>query len=85
MGHVGDPVARLPFYMRPLYRAIDREIVDDLDLALPSSSFHRFARPDTRESTIGGPTEETGHGAGDARLRPPLPTPSLPRQWRGER
>jgi hypothetical protein len=76
MGHVGDPVTHLPFYMRPLYRAIDREIMDDLDLALPAPSFHRFATGHTRIHHR-RTHRETGHGAGDARLRPPLPTPSL--------
>lgn len=63
MGHVGDPVTRLPFYMRPLYRAIDREIADDLDLALPAPSFHRFATGHARIHRR-RTHEEVVHGSG---------------------
>jgi len=77
MGHVGDPVTRLPFYMRPLYRAIDREIADDLDLALPVPSFHRFASGHARIHRRRTPEEHDDH-AGDPRPHPAFATPSLP-------
>jgi N-acyl amino acid synthase of PEP-CTERM/exosortase system len=64
MGHVGDPVSRLPFYMRPLYRALDREIVDALDFGQAAASFHRLASGHARIHRR-RTHAEVAHGAGD--------------------
>jgi N-acyl amino acid synthase of PEP-CTERM/exosortase system len=48
MASVGDPVMRLPFHMRRLYRFIDGEIAESLSLAPAAVGFHRFAQRHAR-------------------------------------
>jgi N-acyl amino acid synthase of PEP-CTERM/exosortase system len=60
VGEVGNPVARLPFFMRPLYRMIAREIDED-----------QAARRRERGGVVSGSPRLTGQiGPGRAGARP---------------
>jgi N-acyl amino acid synthase of PEP-CTERM/exosortase system len=48
LAHIDDPVLRLPFYMRPLYRAIASEIDRALEIPYAVPQVHRFPRRHTQ-------------------------------------
>lgn len=60
MAHLDDPIQRLPFYMRPLYRVVEREIEDGLEFGPVAAGFHHHAK---RHARIGAGHPDAGAAA----------------------